>query len=153
MSDFRTRMYNYEVAPPVEVWDAIEAELAGSHARVISIETATKNRSFSYMIAAASVILLLVAISVFRIQQSAPQNDMDGLATVYDTTSKHTYVMMTNPEGDKVKVSMKVAPIIVSAKKSKKTKWTDKMEKWKNTMMTATTTNFLDVIDIAKTDN
>jgi hypothetical protein len=150
-TDFNTRMYNYEVAPPKGVWKAIAAELDRSEVKVISIEYGQR-RSFSYMLAAASVTLIIFASMVLRMQSGTFKTATDGLATAYDSTTKRTYVMMSNPEGQEVKVSPKVAPLIVSANTSKKSVSGKKMQKWKNTMMAATTTNFLDVIDLAKND-
>lgn len=149
-TDLSTRMYNYEVAPPDGVWEAIAAGLNEQGAKVIPIEP--KRSSFSYVMIAAAISLVLIVSIVFRMQLKS--NSKDALATAHDTGSKHTYVMITNPEGQEVKVSTKVAPMIVSennqvGKTSGKSEWNKKMEKWKTTMMTATTTNFMDIVDIA----
>jgi|GEM_PF-5528792 len=152
-TDIRTRMYNYEVAPPEGVWEAIAAGLNEQGAKVISIEHNRKKSSFSYVMVAAALSLVLIVSLVFRMQVKTGSGSTDGLASVYDTAAKHNYVMITNPEGQEVKVSTKVAPMIVTENnkvdKTSKSEWSKKMEKWKTTMMTATTTNFMDIVDIA----
>jgi hypothetical protein len=151
-TDLRTRMYNYEVTPPEGVWDGIQAELNENGAKVIPIEYGQKRSSFSYVMIAAALSLVLIVSMVLRMQVKSSSTEV--LGTVYDTAARRNYVMITNPEGQEVKVSTKVAPMIVSEnnqsnKTSRKSEWSKKMEKWKATMMTATTTNFMDIVDIA----
>jgi hypothetical protein len=147
-TDLRTRMYNYEVTPPEGLWAGIQAELNEEGAKVIPIEYGHKRSSFSYTMVAAALSLVLIVTMVLRMQVKTSSTEV--LGTVYDTAARRSYVMITNPEGQEVKVSTKVAPMIVSEGKTpKKSEWTKKMAKWKATMMTATTTNFMDIVDIA----
>jgi hypothetical protein len=152
-AEFKNRMYDYEVAPPKGVWQAIEAEL-GHGAKVITME---KRSSFFYSMVAAAVTLFLFVSIAFSIQQGGDNNKMNATAQSSFNATASSYVVMCTTDGKEVTVSSKVAPMIVSQnepalKNPRRPEWSKKMKKWQSKMMTASTTNFLDVMNVAVND-
>jgi hypothetical protein len=97
-------MYNYEVTPPTDVWEAIAIKLDADEATFIPI-TKKRNNTF-YYIAAASVILILFSLFFFKNQSSKPVNDQ--LVTELQTnntkkdTVMNTTVIMTVPVEERI---------------------------------------------------
>ena len=150
-------MYDYEVTPPQGVWEAIEAEL-DQGGKVITMKVEKRSLSFFYSMAAAAVTLILFVSIAFSIQQGADSNDkMNATSQGAFNSATRSYVVMCTKEGQEVTVSKKVAPMVISEnepaqKNPRRPEWSKKMKKWQNKMMTASTTNFLDVMDIAIND-
>jgi hypothetical protein len=135
------------------VWAAIEAEL-GHGVKVITME---KMSSFFYSMVAAAVTLIVFVSIAFSVQQGADNNIMNATAQSTFNSATSSYIVMCTKEGQEVTVSSKVAPMIVSEnepalKNPRRPEWSKKMKKWQNKMMTATTTNFLDVMNVAVND-
>ncbi|CAN5257370.1 hypothetical protein BH09BAC2_BH09BAC2_00400 [soil metagenome] len=161
-TDFKNRMYNYEVAPPAAAWNAIEAAIS-EPAKVITMHKKTgRTTSFFYSLAAAAVVLFMLVNVFFWIQ--SPSKNNHSLAINNDSSAKteipvaHTengttsvlkkYVIIENAEGKQVKVSKKVAAIIATPDKSpKKAVFNKKVEEWKTIMLTSTTTSIFDILD------
>lgn len=143
-------MYNYEVPAPAGVWESIEAEL-GHTARIVKLEGGVKRGNFSMIMVAAAVILLVFVSIFFQLIPSATEENIS-LADNRNISTQHVYVTIAGPDGNDVKVSKKVAAKIISNRNTADEQWNRKIARWKNTMMTATTTNFLDVMDVAKND-
>lgn len=150
MSELKNKMYNYEVPAPEGVWESIEAEL-GHTAKVFNLESGVKRSNFSMIMVAAAIILLVFVSIFFNLTPSPTQQNMS-LADNRNISTEHVYVTIAGPDGNNVKVSKKVAAKIISNRNTADEQWNRKIAKWKNTMMTATTTNFLDVMDVAKND-
>jgi hypothetical protein len=147
-SDFKTRMYNYEVAPPSSAWQNIIAQLDGG-ARVIKMSTvADRTRSFVVTLAAASVTLFLLVNAFFfiregRTESSAPAN----VASVNHVEGTPVqYVTLAVADGEALKVSSKVA---AKARKAPDDGWSKKVKDWKDRMIRSSATSFLDVVQVA----
>ena len=68
-----------------------------------------------------------------------------------------TYITITGPEGQPVKISSKIASLLVKSdqKDTVNVKWNKKLLEWKNTMqsntLAATPGNFLDIVELTNT--
>lgn len=73
------------------------------------------------------------------------------------SSKNHTYITITGPQGQPVKVSSKVAGLLVFADENSMPdpKWDKKIMEWKNAMqsntLAATPGNFLDIIELTNT--
>ncbi len=164
MSNLQNKMYEYEVAPPAIVWEQISREL--NHPSIQSTKSNTGNiRNFSLNLVAAAILLLIVSTIFFDIQPGtsssasavsetgyrlAPESE-DVLLTEKSTpaSASKPYITLEGPHG-KVKVSRKVAAIFVAPEPSSKAQWIKKLDRWKNIMMTASNTDFMDVIPLTQ---
>ena len=155
---FENKMYNYEVTPPQEAFDNIFSRLDNEKVKPINSQV-TFLQHFSTNLVAACLLLFIIAI-VFLDLHPRKNNDIvsNHYAIVDDTPSsvqppvgaKRSYITVIGPQG-KVKVSRKVADIFVAPETPSKAQWNKKLEHWKSIMMTASNTDFMDVIPITET--
>ena len=81
----------------------------------------------------------------------------DGEKAIKPTIALHSYVTIKDSEGEPVKVSAKIAHLLVSKDASAATdpKWDKKVIEWKKAMLTntlaATPGNFLDIVELTNT--
>lgn len=145
MPHFQERLYNYESAPPQQIWENISAELDANEA-VRRIHPFRKRSKVIYygLTVAASLLIIFVSSLFFnkKQQQNAGanlQSDTQNLALANDAddsmnsqilasiiASKRNgsiqtadddkkYITVVGPTGQPVKVSTKAATLIVSA--------------------------------------
>ncbi len=88
MDDVKNKMYNYEVNPPNEVWNAIAAELDSSEAKVIPMRK-KKSRTFYYL-AAASIVVIIFCVIFFTNRSSKSADEQ--FTTSSDKTQSDTGV-------------------------------------------------------------
>jgi hypothetical protein len=191
MQNFKDKLYNYESAPPENIWNNIVTELDTDKSDVVHI-TGFRKRSkiiFYSLTAAASLIIIFLSSLFFNrnkdndttrmasisnpdsvvkqqlndsinnetlasIIQSSKNNPP--LSEIYSTphTAKK-YITIAGPEGQPVKISSKVATLIVSADNDYPPKpvWDKKITKWKEIMLSSTisptATNLLDIVQLS----
>ena len=117
MSNVKDKIYNYEVAPPPGVWDAIAKDLNGNEARIIPF--AKKSNKLLYFSLAAASVAIIAFIFIFFNPSSAPQQIV---STPTDTSSsKNEQVLMTVPlEENKIIKKEKKEDIVVKKIPGKK---------------------------------
>ena len=158
----QNRINNYEIAPPATVWDGISASL--KQPKVIHISNQDfALHGFSKTMIAATILLFIIASVFLKLTLGGDGNSsnsqieehysMIGPAEVNSIAANHvknSYVNVLGPHG-KLRISSKVARIIVSPNNSVKNDWNKKIAHWKDLMMTASNTDFMDVIPITQT--
>lgn len=153
-------MYNYEVTPPHEVFENIFNRIDEEKVKPLNGKI-TLLQHFSTNLVAACLLLFIIAIVFLDLHPRKTENNIaEHYAIVEDSptsvpsnetnTLKRNYITVIGPQG-KVKVSRKVAEIIVAPETPSKAQWNKKLEHWKNIMMTASNTDFMDVIPITET--
>ena len=160
---FQQRMQNYEVAPPGEIWDRVKNNIEPQEEKVVSIHS-HKSKYFSTYLIAASILFFIIASIFLQIRPASENGNTDQAEPIItykvaneatevtpasNKLNKTSYVTLEGPHG-KIKVSSKVAAIFTSPETPIKAQWNKKLLKWKNIMMTASNTNFMDVIPITQ---
>lgn len=161
---FKDRMYDFEVAPPEGTWKKILDRIEGAQQYGLKRKE-NKIVHFSLSLIAACLVLFLFVTIFFQIKPEAYKNSDPNLQLVntYSISdgfknsnsvlnkiiSKNAYITIEGPKG-KMKISSKVAALIISPETPSKTEWNKKLAHWKNMMMTASNTNFMDVIPITQ---
>lgn len=175
MQQFKDKVYNYETAPPADAWNKIKGELKSSN--IFPIKAKRTNFRIISAAAAAVVIIMLIVFFTYKNQSSiltVQQQSKDSMRLNNQaleeiiTASKENkpitrnktalskikkYLTVAGPEGRPVRISSKVATLIVSADNGYPPKpvWNKKIEKWKQIMLTSTlsptSTNLLDVAE------
>ena len=177
MQQFKDKIYNYEAEPPASAWNKISEQLQGINApKVFSIPTQQKKSKTLFYLSAAAAVFIIVMIVFVTFQYKNPSNlsaqNKDSIKlnnqaleeiitaskqnkTIADNKTSVSktkkYLTIAGPEGQPVKISRKVATLIVSADNGypPKAVWNKKIEKWKQIMLTSTlsptSTNLLDV--------
>jgi hypothetical protein len=85
--------------------------------------------------------------------------DKNLLVQQYENPKVKKYIIIAGPEGQPVKISPKVATLIVSADNEYPPKpvWNKKIDKWKQIMLSSTlspfTTNLLDIVQLSSSIN
>lgn len=174
MSSFKNKLYDYEAAPPRQIWENIREELQNE--KVISIYNRKKSKAFYIAIAAASLVIIFIGSLViknnkttnstanvsFNSKPISPEQMKDSIVqnqkilesiihnpkekeeivsnNVHATNIPKKYITISGPEGQPVKISPKVATLIVSADHEFPPKpiWNKKIEKWKKIMLSST---------------
>lgn len=190
-------MYNCEVTPPAQSWQAISAALDKEKHIYLSLKK--NNRIFHFSLAAASVTILFFSALIWydnsdrmdraiaaqtlnvnngrNSERSISRSGEDKITVPAGTEgselltsgrneidekkrnagAEHTlkkYITISGPQGQPVKISAKVASLIVYSNDQypAKTVWSDKVKKWKDIMkahtLAPTTANFLDIVEL-----
>lgn len=174
MKTVKDKMYNYEVAPPSKNWQLIATALDD----VNSIKSLKKNNKISYLSVAASAAILIFSVFMwFNISNNNKINndpDLSNKITVpvsnkegnnptgrnlnelaFEAGTKK-YIIVCSPQGEPVKISTKVASLIVSSDNQYPPSpiWSAKVNKWKDRMkaniLAPTSANFLDIIELTQ---
>lgn len=169
MNTLQTRMYNYEVPPPKDLAEKLFAKIGDNKVYKLNNGKIIAGNFAFRTIAAVFLMFLLVSI-FFQMRPDTTHsinNNFEGYRLINENNnslvnnlsknilSKKSYITLEGPQG-KVKVSSKVAAIFVIPEASTKMEWNKKLAKWKNIMMTASNTDFMDVIpltQISETEN
>lgn len=185
MKTVKEKLYNYEQTPPSQAWDNIHRQLTGGKVIPMhENRKRTRIIAFSTAAAAAVALLIINFIFVKRPEQSnsqqtvttfsatptdsmeenyellesiikAPENQK--LLALHHAEEKNNlkYFTIEGPGGEPVKISPKVATLIVSADGEfpPKPVWDEKINEWQHIMLrnnvTPTSTNLLDIIQKA----
>ena len=149
-------MYEYEVPAPEGTWATIIENIGNG--KVIPIK---KIRNFSTTLIAAAITLFIFVSIFFEMRPEANSNIETHYVIIASAPSidkpalKNNYITLQGPEG-KVKVSRKVAQLFIAPETPSKASWNKKLAHWKSIMMTASNTDFMDVIpmtQLAETEN
>jgi hypothetical protein len=159
--NLQNRMYHFEMEPPLSVWATISNNIQMGNVVALKNGRNASHRFSTTMIAAT--VLLFIIVSIFF--ELRPDGEGAGNNVAIDehysllgpaeenpihTQSGTTYVNVLGPRG-KVRISSKVASIIASPNKTSKPEWNKKIAHWKDLMLTASNTDFMDVIPITQT--
>jgi hypothetical protein len=185
MPTFQDMLYHYEVTPPEETWDNIADKLYNEEA--IQLYEHRKPRLLFYGIAAAASIIIIFLASLFFNDSSTTSNKYN-IAISKDSIIQNKeilnsiinnpeekkeivsnnfdwgktlkkYLTVEGPSGQPVKISPKVATLILYADNEYPPKpiWSDKICKWQkimlNTTVPPTSANLLDMIMAASGNN
>lgn len=186
MKTVQEKLHNYEQAPPADLWDKINQQVAGG--KIIPMHAGRKRtRIVAFSTAAAAVVTILIISIIFTNNSKmkpdtsaelvqvpvmpndsvkenyqlleaiikAPENKK--MVAIHNVEEKNNlkYFTIEGPEGEPVKISPKVASLIVSAdgEYPPKPVWDKKIDKWQHIMLTnsvaPTSTNLLDIIQRA----
>ena len=184
MQTFQDKLYHYEVRPPEETWENIADKLYNEEA--IKLYKHGKPRLLFYGIAAAASIVIIFLASLFfndsrstseynlsiskdsiiqnkQILNSIinnPEEKKEIVSNNFDLgNTLKKYLTVKGPSGQPVKISPKVATLILYADNEFPPKpiWSNKINKWQkimlNTTVPPTSANLLDMIMAASKNN
>jgi hypothetical protein len=186
MPTFQDKLYHYEVTPPEETWNNIADKLYNEEA--IKLYKHGKPRLLFYGIAAAASIIIIFLASIFFNNSPSSTSNEYNLSISKDSIIQNKqilnsiinnpeekkeivsnnfdlgktlkkYLTVTGPSGQPVKISPKVATLILYADNEYPPKpiWSDKICKWQeimlNTTVPPTSANLLDMIITASKNN
>jgi len=187
MPTFQDKLYHYEVTPPEDTWDNIADKLYNEEA--IKLYKHGNPRLLFYGIAAAASIIIIFLASVFFNNTPSPsRNEVHSLSISKDSIIQNKqilnsiinnpeekkeivsnnfdwgktlkkYLTVKGPSGQPVKISPKVATLILYADNEYPPKpiWSEKINKWQkimlNTTVPPTSANLLDMIMAASGNN
>lgn len=177
MKNLKDRMYNYEAPPPAESWQIITSAL--DKQRDDESMHAKKNKNILYVSLAAAAVIIIIFSLFIRFDNSGKFNEtanginqnkitipkQDGTDQTLIQTANNPneiktglalkkYITICSPQGEPIKVSSKVASLIVSSDEQYPPNpvWNDKVKKWKDIMkaniLAPTTANFLDIVEL-----
>lgn len=185
MQDFKQKLYDYEPIPPENIWDKIVTELDRSENKVVQIPVFRRKSKFIFygLTAAASLLIIFISSLFFEKNKndnnqvssvsfkgdSAANKDLHDslnnktLKSIIDSpkgnnvaqSNEKKYITIAGPEGQPVKISSKVATLIVSADYDYPPRpvWDKKIKKWKEIMLSSTisptATNLLDIVQLS----
>ena len=163
MQSLKDKFYNYEVEPPVDNWQAIVKTLDQDQP-VAEISKRSKVFYFSLNIAAATVGLIFFSLIFLLTGPGKTNKDVAGISfekdqkfsNSNDENDQNKYITICGPQGQPVKISAKVAKLIVSSDSQNPPTpvWNAKVNKWKDLMSTnvlvPTTANFFDIVELTQ---
>lgn len=181
METVNEKLYHFEETPPQEVWTKISERLSGS--RVVPMTQRKKIRLVAFITSSAAVVILVLINFIFlnkpgdrqlaAIPQKVDSNYMEMNNELLETIinapaseklseSKNVvsegfmqYFTVRGPEGEPVKISPKVATLILSADKAYPPRpvWDKKINEWQKIMLTnniaPTSANLIEIIQQA----
>lgn len=166
MSTAKDKLFNFEATPPSGIWDRLSEEL--TEGKVVQINSRKKTRKIAIMTAAAAAIIIFLISTVFNRQSdnapvlyqlasadiaidslkkdnqlleeiiNAPIDKKLSTSREIASESPRKYFTIEGSEGELVKISPKVATLILSANKGfpPKPVWDKKISEWQNIMLT-----------------
>lgn len=179
MTDLKDKMYNYEVAPPSQSWQIIAHSLDEvTNNNMHSLQK--RNKKFYYSLAAAAVTILFFTMAIRlssvtgNINKEGTAQLANGLNTdennltsqpalddnegnIIAEAGAKKYILICGTQGQPIKISSKVASLIVSSDDQDPPNpvWSEKVKKWKEIMkantLVPTTGNFLDIVELTHT--
>lgn len=106
MDKLKERMYDYEVTPPEEVWNAITTELdKGSKIIPITKEKNTNNKLYYFLAAAACVAVLIFSAVWFM---SSRKNVTKEYSSIPVNTKQDPVIKETNEVSEKITAPKKI---------------------------------------------
>lgn len=111
----KDKLYNYEVTPPVGVWDDIVLDLDKTSAEIIQLNK-KKNTVFYYSLAAASVAIILFALIFF----SSSETDKKEIVTSPVEKLNNDKIVITVPVEENKTVKDKSPQVLVKTRPDKK---------------------------------
>lgn len=181
MKTVKDKLYNYEEIPPAEIWNKISDELNQHNVVPINNRTKTR-RIALFTAAAAVAALLIITLVVNKKDYdpnsspvqivsaavltdsveknnklleaiiNAPENQKLSTSAEVEEKGYQKYFTVEGPEGLPVKISPKVATLILSANNGfpPKPVWDKKISEWQHIMLTnslsASPANLMDLI-------
>lgn len=176
MKTVKEKLYDFQEVPPAATWDKIAGQLGSS--TVVSMQGRKKTRRLALITAAAAVMALALINFVFVNNRSAPPGQITSvhadhvpeknnqlLESIINTpiakklkasqslasNGSVEYFTIEGPEGEPVKISPKVATLIVSADNEYPPKpvWDKQISEWQQIMLTnSITPSSASLIDI-----
>ena len=182
MEDFKNKLYHFEATPPEEAWNQIAEELQNK--KLIMLHGKRRSSFLFYGATAAASVVIIVVGSLFFKKNQPPHISIPAAQKIEDSINLNQqlletiiqnppakkeiiakdlskknngkkYLTVAGPEGQPVKISPKVATLIVSADHEfpPKPVWSTKFDKWKKIMLSSTisptSVNFADLIQLA----
>ncbi len=182
MKTVRDKLYHFEETPPPEIWDKISGKIGDGN--IIPMRTRSRTKLVAFITSAAAIVILLLINFVFlqkhdaadqprATAQSVSNDSMERNNELLESIIKAPenkkllasrnaisegyarYFTIEGPEGEPVKISPKVATLILSADNEYPPKpvWDKKIDEWKHIMLTnsiaPTSANLLDIIQEA----
>jgi hypothetical protein len=181
MKTVKERLYHFEANPPSAMWKKISDELADH--RVVELPSRKKTKLIALLTASAAVIILVVINLVYMnksgdhslkiASDTAYKNQMEKNNELLESIIKApenqklvasrniasegmmTYFTIKGTEGEPVRISPKVATLILSADNEYPPKpvWDKKINEWQNIMLsnnaTPASANLIEIIQQA----
>lgn len=186
MQNFKNKLYNYEAAPPEQLWDDIVEQIQNE--KVIDLRLNRRPRLLFYSATAAASIIIVLFASLFikhheennrtdqqkaallaqknsdsirlnhQLLEAIIHNPQEKKAIISGSSAEVTkkkYLTIAGPEGQPVKISPKVATLILYADNEFPPRpiWSNKICKWQEIMLSSTVSptsaNLVDLIQMA----
>lgn len=186
MQNFKNKLYNYEAAPPEQLWDDIVEQIQNE--KVIDLRLNPRPRLLFYSATAAASIIIVLFASLFikhheennrtdqqkaallaqknsdsirlnhQLLEAIIHNPQEKKAIISGSSAEVTkkkYLTIAGPEGQPVKISPKVATLILYADNEFPPRpiWSNKICKWQEIMLSSTVSptsaNLVDLIQMA----
>lgn len=180
MKTVKDKLYHFQENPPAGIWENISEKI--NQAPVIAIDGRRRTRRMAFITVAAAVIVILLINVVFVNKNES--NQIPAVASsATDSVEKNNelleaiikapenrkllasrnvlaegfmrYFTIEGPEGEPVKISPKVATLIISADNEYPPKpvWDKKIDEWQHIMLTnnmaPTAANLIEIIQQA----
>lgn len=179
MKTVKDKLYHFEETPPDKMWEAISANV--TMGKEISLHKRRRTKWIAFSTAAAAVVILFLINFLFvNRHESTIQDGVATTASAPDSVERNKelldaiinapankkltessnlisegimrYFTIEGPEGEPVKISPKVATLIISADNDYPPKpvWDKKIDEWQKIMLTShasyTSSNLLEII-------
>lgn len=186
MQSVKEKLYNFEATPPAKTWENIALELDEPEAKIKPIQSRKRRPVWAFygMTAAAALVILLLS-GIFsnknkdsgnshanqfvttHTEDSVEQNQQmlesiinapNPEALIASEGLANHYIIIKGPEGTPVKISPKLATLIVSADEGRPPKpvWDKTIDKWQKIMLTSTlspsSVNLMDIVQLASSN-
>lgn len=181
MKTVNERLYHFEATPPPELWPRIAGELPGG--KVLKISSRKKTKRIAFITAAAAIAVLALINFLFldktnvqsgtqiaeKVDSNYREKNNELLETIIKAPGNKKlaesstiasdgfmrYFTVRGPQGEPVKISPKVATLILSADDEYPPKpvWDKKIGEWQKIMLTnnitPTSANLIEIIQQA----
>lgn len=182
MNTVKEKLYHFEANPPSDMWDKIAEKTATG--KVVPMQKRKNTKRLAFTTAAAAIVILLLINFVFLNKNTETNNTAStAIQGFNDSEEKNNelldaiinapenkkltesynlitegimrYFTIEGPEGEPVKISPKVATLIISADNDYPPKpvWNKKIDEWQHIMLTnhvtSASSGLLDIIQQA----
>lgn len=158
MNNLKDRMYDHEEMPPTGTWERIAVELEKPE-NVIFYPAEPRVKPIFNRLAIAASFLAVVLTGVFYLtnykKSDVPEKEKKSLSTSKMPPKDERYIIVTNPNGQKTRISSKFTDYVGSIYQNTEQNpdWSRKFSEWREIMqnkaLTPATPNFLDVIEMS----
>jgi hypothetical protein len=184
MQDLKNKLYNYETPPPERAWQSIIEELDNEKVIKLYSRKKSRFLFYG-VTAAASIVIIFLGSLIFQKDRAGQDKNITRNNTIeqkikdsallnqqilksiinnpeekkeivsQSSTPTKRYLTVAGPEGQPVKISPKVATLIISADNEYPPKpvWSKKINKWQKIMLSTTIspspTNLMDLLQLA----
>lgn len=186
MQSVKEKLFHLEATPPADAWEKIVGKLDEIEGKVTALEKPHRRSVWMfYGMTAAAAVTILILSGIFFNKHKDPQVTKANLFVTTQTRdsiqqNQHMlesiinspdpekfiatqgisghYITISGPEGTPVKISPKLATLIVSANEGHPPKpvWSKTIDKWQHLMLTSTlspsSVNLMDIVKLASSN-